>query len=236
MWGQSSPPSRRGHSIAPSWSPFPSCSKCEPCEHTPPPENQTSEWPDRSPLCSALGEIGYLGVASHRIRPHSDRPYEEDVMPNGRSCGFVISKTDLAAALTGVSGANAIGAIVHNRTAADVDASEVSGFLQSHLLDVVTVEEQHRDSYIHLGELNTWVSVRSESPRFAELKRRHGQHLADHPGWRVGCLLTWAAPTGKTATHPHGSIPDTNGVFSRDRPYAKPRDSATVSYRQRFHS
>jgi hypothetical protein len=74
-------------------------------------------------------------------------------MPNGRSSGFVVSKTDLAAALTAVSGANAIGAIVHNRTVADVDASEVSGFLQSHALDVVAVEEQHRDSYIQFGEL-----------------------------------------------------------------------------------
>jgi hypothetical protein len=67
---------------------------------------------------------------------------------------------------------------------ADVDASEVSGFLQRHPLDIVAVEEQHRDSYIiHLGELNMWVSVRSESPLFAELKRRHDQYLADHPDW-----------------------------------------------------
>jgi hypothetical protein len=105
-------------------------------------------------------------------------------MPNGRSGGFVISKTDLAAALTAVSGAIAIGAVVRNRAGADVDASEVSGFLQGHPLDVVAVEEQHRNSYIiHLGETATWVTVSSRSPLFAELKRRHVQYVSDHPGW-----------------------------------------------------
>ena len=102
-------------------------------------------------------------------------------MPNGRSGGFVISKIDLAAALTAVSDATAIGAIIRNRAGADVKASAVSEFLQSHPLDVVAVEEQHRDPTSFTGRTPHMGVRDTASLLFAELNP-HVQYLADHPG------------------------------------------------------
>ena len=74
--------------------------------------------------------------------------------------------------------------MMFNPSPSPVNAAEVIRFLGEHAQDRVAVEEQDHAAYlIHIGEVASWVAVRSESPVFAELRQRHAQWMTDHPGW-----------------------------------------------------
>jgi 7-keto-8-aminopelargonate synthetase-like enzyme len=93
-------------------------------------------------------------------------------MPYGRSGGFIISTTNLAELLKAVSATTAVG-MIFNSSPSPVNAVDVVRFLRDHSHDRVAVEEQDHAAYIiHIGEVASWVFVRSDSPVFAELLQR----------------------------------------------------------------
>ena len=108
-------------------------------------------------------------------------------MPNGRTGGFIMLRVDLEELVRAVSGSMIVGHLLGdglpNRGGS---ASEVISLVKECSQERVAIEEQHRDSYIiHLSnEPIRWVSVASSSPLFLELRRRHSQWMAEHPGWK----------------------------------------------------
>ena len=107
-------------------------------------------------------------------------------MPNGRSGGFIMQTNDLKELIKAVSGTTFVGhLLVQGLTPRLGCASDVAPFVEECLQDRLAVEEQHHDSYIiHLSnEPIRWLSVGSGSSLFPELRRRHAQWVAEHPGW-----------------------------------------------------
>ena len=108
-------------------------------------------------------------------------------MPNGRSGGFVMQTGDLRKLVRAVSGSTIVGHLVGQALSnPSASASDVAPFVEECPQDPVAVEEQHHDSYIiHFSnEPIRWLSIGSGSPLFPELRRRHAQWMAEHPGWK----------------------------------------------------
>jgi hypothetical protein len=108
-------------------------------------------------------------------------------MPNGRSGGFVIEKTDLKHLVKGLPGATVVAKIVANHSRLrPADALEIARLVEECPYDRIAVEEQdHKFYIIHLSnepEL-VWVMVASEAPIFLELRHRHQQWATAHPDW-----------------------------------------------------
>jgi hypothetical protein len=107
-------------------------------------------------------------------------------MPNGRSGGFIMQIGDLKELIRASSGSTFVGHLFGRGLPARAgSASDVATLVDECPQDSVAVEEQHHDSYIiHLSnEPISWISVTSGSPLFPELRRRHAQWVAEHPGW-----------------------------------------------------
>jgi hypothetical protein len=108
-------------------------------------------------------------------------------MPNGRSGGFVIEKTDLKHLIKALPGATVVAKIIaHRSTLRPADALEIARLVEECPYDRIAVEEQDHKSYIiHLSnepEL-VWLMVASEAPIFLELRHRHEQWATEHPDW-----------------------------------------------------
>jgi hypothetical protein len=108
-------------------------------------------------------------------------------MPNGRSGGFVIEKTDLENLVRTFPGGTVI-ARIYTSTAASrpIDASETDRLLHECTNDRIAVEEQDHLLYIihlHNEPEIIWLSVGAERPIFLELRQRHQQWTAAHPDW-----------------------------------------------------
>ena len=112
-------------------------------------------------------------------------------MPNGRSGGFVIETADLRRLLEALTGNEVVGHLLTGskphrprRQAARVD--EITRVIENCPHSRIAVEEQDYTFYIvHVSnepEL-VWVLISSESALFTELRRRHAEWVAEHPGW-----------------------------------------------------
>jgi hypothetical protein len=107
-------------------------------------------------------------------------------MPNGRSGGFVIEKADLKQLVTAVLDSAVVGQLITGLVPRAASAAEISRCLEECSHERIAVEEQDKRSYIiHLRNQPDimWVSVNSASPIFLELRQRHTQWMAEHPGW-----------------------------------------------------
>jgi hypothetical protein len=109
-------------------------------------------------------------------------------MPNGRSGGFVIEKTDLKHLVEALPDGSVVAKIVTlSLPLWPADASEIARFVDECPNDRIAVEEQDHKLYIiHLSnepEL-IWVAVSSETPLFSELCQRHDRFATEHPEWK----------------------------------------------------
>src|SRR4029453_15500110 len=113
-------------------------------------------------------------------------------MPNGRSGGFIIETADFQRFVQAISNDAVVGGAVVGDLTTDprpqaARAVEVARYIKACPHDRVAVEEQDHAAYIiHLSndEANImWIMVGSQSPMFLDLRRRHDQWMAEHPGW-----------------------------------------------------
>lgn len=113
-------------------------------------------------------------------------------MPNGRCGGFVIGRANLKQIVTAVPetailGKLAIvGKLINGLRLRAVSAAEIDRLVDECPDDRVAVEEQDHTFYIihlHIKPDHIRVSVTSESPIFAELRRRHTEWMVEQPGW-----------------------------------------------------
>jgi hypothetical protein len=101
-------------------------------------------------------------------------------MPNGRTGGFAVTRSELERLLKGLSSDAPIGKRFHP-CIAPVSASELSGMLETHPVDSIGIEEQgYGSSYIihleinfdkHEEHLERFVGVFSDSPLYQHLRQ-----------------------------------------------------------------
>lgn len=107
-------------------------------------------------------------------------------MPNGRTGGFAVTRSELERLLKGVSSDALIGKRFHPRTT-PVSASELGGMLETHPVDPIGIEEQNCGSsfIIHLEiefdkheeHLERFVWVFNDSPLYQHLQQLRLQSL-----------------------------------------------------------
>lgn len=107
-------------------------------------------------------------------------------MPNGRSGGFLIETADLKQLVQGISAGAVVGQVFTGSKMQDTLAQDLVRLIKQCPHDPIAVEEQDHAAYvIHFSNSPTmnWVTVTSTSPIFMELRGRHVQWVAEHPGW-----------------------------------------------------
>jgi hypothetical protein len=115
-------------------------------------------------------------------------------MPNGRCGGFIIETADLKRLVQALSNDAVVGRVSTGGRLQATRAVEMVRLIEECPDIRVNVEDQDHELYlIHLiddyehrsdDELKiVWVGVPSESPIFLDLRRRHEQWMAEHPGW-----------------------------------------------------
>jgi hypothetical protein len=106
-------------------------------------------------------------------------------MPNGRSGGFIIEKTDLAGLVNAMPDSTGLTVAFGGNWPRPTDASEVVRLLESYPSDRLAVEKQDHGWYIiHVSNQPViWVTVFPESPIFPEMCERHKQWTTANPGW-----------------------------------------------------
>ena len=123
-------------------------------------------------------------------------------MPNGRSGGFVIERTDLKN-LVRTFPDETIVARIYTSIAAlrPGGALEADRLVDECTSDRIAVEEQdHVARVIHLRNEPEiiWLSVSAKDPIFSELRQRHRQRTTEHPTGEDG-LLSEDAKAGSTS-------------------------------------
>jgi len=109
-------------------------------------------------------------------------------MPNGRSGGFVIERTDLRNLVRTFPDETIVARIYPSIGASrPVGALEADRLVDECTSDRIAVEEQDHVAYvIHLRNEPEiiWLSVSAKDPNFLELRQRHRQWTTEHPDWR----------------------------------------------------
>jgi hypothetical protein len=109
-------------------------------------------------------------------------------MPNGRSGGFPLEKTELKRLLGVMSSDALLGHMVDvpSKRILPVTTIQIAQLVNECGSDLVAVEEQDGNSYIiHLNDKPVvWVMIGTTSPIFHELRHRHSQWMTEHPGWK----------------------------------------------------
>ena len=114
-------------------------------------------------------------------------------MPNGRTGGFAVTRSDLEHLLKGIPSDVLVGISGGSRNARRVSVSEISGMLETHPVDKVGIEDQDHGSWfiIHLennfdvseNHLERMVSVFQDSPLHELLKQLQSSKSED--SWSV---------------------------------------------------
>ena len=109
-------------------------------------------------------------------------------MPNGRSGGFIIEKTDLKNLVGAFPGATVVATLFERfptppRPVSPIEAARLVDECRN---DRIAVEEQDHTSYIvrlsNEPEI-IWLVVVPETPIFLELRQRHQRWVTEHPNW-----------------------------------------------------
>jgi len=106
-------------------------------------------------------------------------------MPNGRSGGFPLEKTDLVRWISEISPTLEIGRVMTGKRPQPATVADVAALLENCPHDRISAEEQDHAFYIlHVrNEPIVWVIVGSESPLFRNLRQRHTDWKAENPNW-----------------------------------------------------
>ena len=109
-------------------------------------------------------------------------------MPNGRSGGFVIEKTALKQVIKTLPVGTVVATVIaHDSRLRPADAQEVARLVEECPSDRIAVEEQDHNFYIvHLSNQPEllWLSVKSDTALFLELRQQHERWATDHPDWK----------------------------------------------------
>jgi len=107
-------------------------------------------------------------------------------MPNGRSGGFIIEKTELKNLVGAFPSATVVATKVEFTRLRPLDALEAGRLIDECRNDRIAVEEQDHTGYIvHLSNEPEiiWFGVVPDSPIFLELRQRHQRWVTEHPNW-----------------------------------------------------
>ena len=136
--------------------------------------------------CAAAGYVRASNVLSRHTSHRPGVGCTLSSVPNGRSGGFLIESAVLKQFVQASSDDAVIGRLSTGSSFRDVRAAEITGLLVERPQERLAVEEQDHVAYIvHISDEPdiVWLLVTPKSPLFAELRRRHAQWAADHPGW-----------------------------------------------------
>ena len=106
----------------------------------------------------------------------------------GRWPGFIIETADLRQLLDAVTGDAVVGELITGADARGARADEILARIEKWTRTRLAVEQQqdHASYLIHAGigiqRVITWIGFPPESPLFVELRRRHTEWTAEHPG------------------------------------------------------